>query len=460
MQNMSIYDKRYDVVVIGGGVSGSAAAISAARAGANTLVIEESGFMGGTLTTCGVAPMMTFFSGEKQVIKGVMQEIVDRLMEIGCSCGHVKDTTRYVSYITPFEAEGLKLVLDELLTGAGCAILFHTFAVAVDTQNGKITSVTVGNKDGLHKISAKVYIDATGDGDIMAWAGAEYTVGRPNDGATQPMTTKMKYTNVDTKLLKHYIKDHLDEFPRLINNLDLLESDCPLSVAGFEMPFKQAKRDGEIHIPREDVLFFETARPGEFVVNTTRVVNRSSTDATSFSLAEIEGRKQCAELDHFLRKYVPGFKNSLLEFTGPSIGVRESRQLIGKYILSADDILEARKFPSRIAHSGYPIDIHNPKGEGTCTHQVGEKSDRKYYDIPYEIMLPKNISNLLVAGRCVSADFEAQASVRLSPSAGAIGQAAGVAAALSVRDTVPVAEINIVKLQNHLRMDGAYIDEE
>lgn len=453
-----MYEKAFDVIIAGGGVSGTAAAIAAARAGARTLLLEQSGYLGGTLTSCGVAPMMTFFAGDQQVIKGIMQEIVDRMVEQGFSCGHVKDTTRYVSYVTPFEAEGLKLILDEMTAAAGCEVLFHTFIGDVKRDGSEITGLTVCNKDGLHTLQAKVYIDATGDGDIMAWAGADYVKGRPADGASQPLTMKMKYCNVDTATLKAYVKQNLADFPRLSDNLDLLNGKEPLALAGFDSVFRKAKEAGELSIPREDVLMFETSRAGEYVINTTRILHCDATDAVSLSKAEMEGRRQCRELAVFLKAYVPGFENAILEFTGPSIGIRGSRQLVGTYTLTSEDVIQAKKFAAVIAHSGYPIDIHSPDGEGTRTYYIGSDGGRTYYDIPYEIMVPKQITNLLVTGRCVSASFEAQASLRLTPSAGAMGQAAGIAAALAVKHHLPVSQIDVTELQKLLQENGAYIE--
>jgi len=452
------YEQNYDVIVAGGGVSGTAAAVSAARNGARTLLIEQNGYLGGTLTACGVGPMMTFFAGDKQVIMGVMQEVVDRLIEKGYSCGHVWDTTRYVSYVTPFDAEGMKLVLDEMTAESGCDVLFHTKIGSVERESDRITGLTVCNKDGLNRVRAAVYIDATGDGDLASWSGEQVTKGRPEDGAAQPLTMKMKFCNVQTSRLKDYIKEHPDDFPRLKNNMDLVALDEPLSLAGFDHVFQKAKQNGEISIPREDVLMFETWKAGEFIVNTTRILGCDATDAAALSAAEREGRRQCEELARFMKKYVPGFEQAVLEFTGPSIGIRGSRQLVGTYVLSSQDLLEARTFPSVIAHSGYPIDIHSPDGEGTRTHYVGEAGGRDYYDIPYEIMIPENIKNMLVTGRCASASFEAQASIRLTPSAGAMGQAAGTAAAMAARMQCDAGAIPVSQLQVILKENGVYLE--
>ena len=452
----AIYEKQFDVFVAGGGVSGCAAALAAARNGASVLVAEQNGYLGGSLTGCGVGPMMTFHAGEKQVIRGVMQELVEALMERGWSVGHVPDTKQYTSTITPFFSEGLKLILDEKLHEAGCTVLFHTFLGGVAVENDRIAGITVCNKDGLHRISAKVYIDATGDGDIAAWAGEEMAKGRPEDGAAQPMTMKMKYCGVDTGALKECVISHPERFPALAPHLELFSQNIPIDLEGFEQEFRQAKEAGKLSIRRENILMFATGRPGEYIINTTRIVDHDATDALSLSDAERIGRRQCAELDAFLREHVPGFADALLEFTGPSVGVRGSRQLVGRYVLTAGDILERRSFPDRIAHSAYPIDIHNPKGEGTASTFMSEPGS--YYSIPYSVMVGRRMENLLVTGRCVSAAFEAQAAIRTTPTVGAMGQAAGAAAAMAAAGDGNVRNVDVSRLQQTLAAQGAYLE--
>ena len=451
-----IYNRVYDVFVAGAGVSGCAAAVSAARAGARVLVAERDGYAGGTLTGCGVGPMMTFHAGEKQVIRGFMQEVIDKLMKTGCSPGHVPDTKQYVETVTPFRAEGLKLVLDDLLAESGCDVLFHTFIGGVSRDGQTVTGVTLCNKDGINEARAKVYIDATGDGDVAAWAGAPTVKGRPEDGASQPMTMKMKYANVDTPRLKNHVLNNLDDFPKLKPHKELFAQNIPIDLEGFDAEVARAKAAGELSMARQNILMFGTDQAGEYIINTTRVTGRDATDAASLSEAERDGRRQCAELDAFLRKYVPGFENALLEFTGPTIGARSSRQLKGAYTLTANDVMSCKRFKSAIAHSGYPIDIHNPLGEGDEARFLPRGA---YYSIPYEITICPEISNLIVTGRCVSAEFEAQAAIRVTPSAGAIGQASGAAAALAAKNYGDVRNVNIKDLQEILRSQGAYIED-
>lgn len=452
----SIYERTFDIVIAGGGVSGCAAALAAARNGASVLLLEQNGYLGGTLTGCGVGPMMTFHAGQKQIIAGIMQELVDDMVSRGWSVGHIPDNKQYTSTITPFLAEGLKIVLDEKLQQAGCTVLLHTFIGGVQRLYGKIQSITVCNKDGSHQVCGKVFIDATGDGDIAAWAGARMTKGRPEDGAAQPMTTKMKYCQVDTEKLRSYLLENLDRFPDLKPYPDLIRSAVCLDLHGFEEEFIQEKRAGRLSIPRENVLMFGTGRPGEYIVNTTRIVDHDATDAMSLSDAERLGRQQCLELDGFLRRFVPGFEHALLEFTGPSVGVRGSRQLCGSYTLTAEDILERKVFADRIAHSSYPIDIHNPKGEGTNSTFMSQPGT--YYSIPYSIMVCPEIDNLIVTGRCVSATFEAQAAIRTTPTVGAMGQAAGIAGAYAAAKGVSVRDVDVAQVQRTLVEQGAYLE--
>lgn len=450
------YSKVYDVVIAGGGVSGCVAAIAAARSAVSTLIIEQAGYLGGALTSFGVGPMMTFHAGEKQVIKGIMQEIVAEMVSRGYSQGHIKDTTQYINYLTPFSSEGLKIVLDDMLAEAGCDVLFHSFIGRVNTDQKQITSLTVCNKDGIHDISGKVFIDATGDGDVATWAGARMTKGRETDGAMQPMTMNMKYCNVNATELREHITKHAGEFPRMINNIELMNKTARLSFAGFAKEFSEARNRGELDIKREEVLCFEANSPSEFIVNTTRILDHDGTNAASLSDAERVGRKQCQQLDVFLRKYIPGFETAILEFTGPSVGIRGSRQLIGSYTLTGQDVMERKEFKTVIAHSAYPIDIHNPKGEGTVSSFVSTPGT--YYSIPYEVMVCEEISNLLVTGRCVSATFEAQAAIRTTPTVGALGHACGIAAALAVHNNADTRKIDIMELQQQLKIQNAYLD--
>ena len=447
--------KNYDLVIVGGGISGSVAAIAAARMGEKVLIIEGTGFLGGALTSCGVGPMMTFHAGEKQVIKGITDELIERMKKVGKSQGHIIDSTTYTYTVTPFDSEGMKYELECMLLESGGEVLYHTMLTDVNVYEKKIESIEVCNKSGKSLLSAKVFIDATGDGDLAYLSGVPCKKGRESDGAAQPMTLKMKMRNVNMEEIKEYIKNNPENFTRIHRDVSLMDKVSRLSVIGFVKEFEEGKNNKEVSIKREDVLFFETNNPGEVIINTTRILGCDGTDAWSLTKAEIEGRKQCRELELFLKKRIKGFENAVVVSTGPSIGVRGSRQIQGIYTITAEDLLEQKTFQDVIAHSGYPIDIHSPDGEGT-SH--GHLKWGEYYGIPYRSLVSEKIENLIVVGRCISATFEAQAAIRTTPTVGAIGHAGGIAAALASKNNKAVKDIDINELQENLLNQGAYLD--
>jgi hypothetical protein len=447
-------EKQYDVIIVGGGISGTMAAVAAARAGAKTLVIERYGFLGGMLTAAGVGPMMTFHAGDKQVIQGITAELITRLVRQGKSPGHIVDTTGYTYTVTPFDAEAMKRELETMVLESGGKILYHTMLASVDVNQRNIRSITVCNKAGLNKLMAKVYIDATGDADLSLWAGVECTKGRKTDGAAQPMTMKLRMTNVNIQAVREYIKANPDEFPRLKGNTAIIDKAPRLSIGGFVKTLKDAQEKGEITFRREDVLFFETNTPGEVIINTSRVLGCDSTDPWSLSEAEVEGRKQALELEKFLKKRIPGFENAQVEYTGPFIGVRSSNQIVGMYTLTVEDLIACKRFEDTIAHAGYPVDIHSPDGEGTL-HRHLKWGDM--YSIPYRCVINPKVDNLITVGRCISATFEAQAGIRTTPTCGAIGHAGGVAAAIAADKGSAVQSVNIDELQSLLKEQGAYL---
>lgn len=447
--------RTYDVIVVGGGISGAIAAIAAARDGASVLLVEQYGFLGGMLTAAGVGPMMTFHAGKEQVIRGITGELIDRLVKKGKSPGHIFDTTGYTYTVTPFDAEAMKHELEIMLLEAGGTLLYHTMLAGAEVKDNYIARIQVLNKAGLSHLSAKVYIDATGDADLSVFAGVEFTKGRPKDGAAQPMTMNLKMRNVDIPKVKEYIRNNMHEFPRLKGDSSIIDKAPRLSIGGFVETLKKAQERGEITFQREDVLFFETNTPGEVIINTTRILGADSTDPWSLTQAEIEGRRQARELAAFLKRHIPGFENSEVVYSGPFVGVRSSRQICGLYTLTAEDLLSSKKFPDVIAHAGYPVDIHSPDGEGT--HHMHLAWGQKY-NIPYRCLVNPKISNLITVGRCISATFEAQAAIRTSPTVGAIGHAGGLAASLAVKQQVPVQDIDIPTLQQKLKDQGAYLD--
>lgn len=436
-------EKIYDVVVVGGGVSGSMAAIASARLGASTLLVEEHGFLGGSLTSMGVGPMMSFHNGAgRQLIGGLPQELVDRLKRRGASPGHIPDTTTYCSTVTPFDSEALKMELEAMMEETGAVLLYHTQLAGAIVEHGEIAAIYVCNKAGLSEIRAKAFVDATGDGDLAARAGVDFIKGRSIDGAAQPMTMNLKVGGVDVVALKKYVRENPDDF--LWENgrdvgLARLETAPRVSLSGFIRSWLGAKERGEIDVPRDQVLFFETATPGTFIVNTSRIQGLDATDPLQLSRAETIGRRQCAQIFDFLKHHCAGFANAYRMDTAAKVGVRESRHVKGIYVLESDDLLTERQFPDAIAMGGYPIDIHSPDDAKTRTTKLPKSLA---YQIPLRSLIVANPENLVVVGRCLSATHEASAAVRVTPISMAVGQAGGIVAALCARNGTAASAIS------------------
>lgn len=445
-----------DVVIVGGGVSGAIAAVAAARAGASTLILEEQGFLGGSLTAMGVGPMMSFHNAAGvQLVRGLPDELIQRLHARGASPGHIADTTTYCSTVTPFDAEELKIELETMVQEAGGRVLYHTMLAAVQAEGGAVQHVLVCNKAGLTPVTGRVFIDATGDGDLAARAGAPFRQGRDADGATQPMTMNLKLANVDTAAIRAFARANPDDFlweHGREEALRRLETSPRISLAGFLTAWRAARARGEVDVPRDQVLFFETATPGVVIVNTSRIQGLSATDPFALSTAEMIGRRQCRQIFAFLRQHCPGFEHAVRVDGAAKVGVRESRHVDGRYRLTAEDLLEQRSFDDCIALGGYPIDIHSPDAATTRTVKPGRALR---YQIPLRSLLVESPANLVVVGRCLSATHEAAAAVRVTPIAMAVGQAGGTVAALAVQRGCPPAEVPARDVQQTLRASGA-----
>jgi len=405
------------VLVAGGGPAGLAAAVAAARRGAATLLIERYGFLGGMATAGLVNPFMGWHAGGEPLVAGIFQQTLDRMRAAGGYGGKRQPRA--------FDPEVLKLVADELCAEAGVQLRLHTLLTRAEVEQGRIARVRSEGKSGTREWAAEIYIDCTGDADLAFHAGVPCDEGRAEDGLTQPMTLNFRMAGVALSRMPGRKK---------INRL-----------------FDAAKATGRVDCPRENVLLFHTLRPGVVHFNTTRVTCLSPTSSEGLTRAETEARRQAHELARFLISDVPGFERAYLQQCAPQIGVRESRRIRGDYALTEDDVLGARKFLDGIARSNYPVDIHSPTGAGTVIRAVPEGD---YYEIPYRCLLPLEIDNLLVAGRCISATHEAQASLRIMPTCFAMGEAAGVAAAMAAQRGVSLRELPAEELRQALRDQG------
>jgi hypothetical protein len=448
------YGGRTDVLVVGGGPAGCAAAIAAADAGADVVLVERYGFLGGNATVALVMPLMSFHNEHQQaaftesgadtrllpsdhgegepVVAGVLWRLLDRLTERGGCVPPSLET----GYTVPFDPEVFKLVLLDLLDESGVRMLCHAFASgALPLDDG--WRVVFETKSGPVVIDAGVVVDGTGDGDIAAACGAPYDIGRPEDGLVQPMTLMFRVADFDQPRFAEYVRAHPDQWRGVHGLWDLV---------------RRAAADGELELPREDVLFFATPHPHEVSVNSTRVTRALGTSVWDLTRAEYTARRQLAQIDRFLRTRVPGFEEAYVVQSGSHIGVRETRRVLGDYRLTGHDILAASTFPDVIAHGAYPVDIHNPRGTGTVLKRVPEG---RFYDIPLRCLLPRGTDRLLVAGRCISGTHVAHSSYRVMPIAMATGQAAGACAALAVRLGCVPREVPAPVVQQELLRQGA-----
>ncbi|MDR1468179.1 MAG: FAD-dependent oxidoreductase [Spirochaetaceae bacterium] len=444
----------YDVIVIGGGPAGAMAAIAAGRNGAKTLVVEQYGYLGGALTAGGTGPQMTYHAGGRQVIDGIPGEFVRRMIQEGFSPGHMEDFVGYAGSVTPFDGEGMKLVLENMVLESGAEPLYHTVYTGCDTREGNITGVRLFSKNGFFGAQAKVYIDASADADMAVHAGVRTEFGRKQDGLAQPMTMNLKISNVDRERLMEYVLNNRDDMLQTVP-FDRLREIPRTGVQGGYRLVQKARAEGTFTVDRNQLLCFETNNRGEFIVNMSRIIKKSGVDPFDLTAAEIEGRRQCFELFRFLRENVPGFENSVMISTGPNIGIRESRRINGVYTLTAEDLLGNVMFDDAIAMGGYPIDIHSPDGLETSHAFLKSGS---WYSVPYRSLISPEVPNLLVAGRCISVTHEALAAVRVTPLVMAMGQAAGTAAALAAKTGVAVQSLNTDTLRKTLVRDGAFLE--
>lgn len=443
-----------DVLVVGGGPAGIGAAIGAAQASANVVLVERFGFLGGNATAALVMPLMSFHTQhhiiEKAgktdfilptdhgpgdpVIAGALSQLLEHLVRAG---GAIPPSLQ-TGYVVPFDPELFKIVAMDLMDEHHVKMLFHAFASSIFYEKNK-KGVVLETKSGPLVITADVIIDCTGDGDIAASAGAKYEIGREDDNLVQPMTLMFRIVEFQRKAFNAYVEEHPDQWRGVHGLWDLI---------------KKAAEKGELDLPREDILFFDTPHRQELSVNSTRITKVLGTDVWDLSYAEWEGRRQVKQISAFLKRYVPGFENAYVAQTGVTAGVRETRRIIGDYRLTAEDVLSARKFDDVIARCSYPIDVHNPTGKGTILKRLppGEA-----YDIPLRCLLPQDIDDIIVAGRCISGTHEAHSSYRVMPTSMAMGQAAGVCAAIAAKNDMAPRKVDVEDVQHELIRQGAIL---
>ncbi|SFL44515.1 FAD-dependent oxidoreductase [Geodermatophilus ruber] len=431
----------YEVVVVGGGPAGVMAAAAAARAGRSTILVERYGYAGGAGSAGGLSTFCGLHAnvhGEhRQVVHGLADELLQRIDALGgLNPPHLSFANRILAQA--YDISAYKIALDELLVGSGVQILFHATAVGVRMHDERrVDALMVESKSGRGAIRGQLFVDASGDGDLAAWAGAPYEKTDPAHGMLYP-SLMFRVNGVDAEAARATY----DRLPALM---------------------EEAERSGRYRFPRKRPIVRPQRNPLEWRANITQLANPDGsaidgTDVWQLTRGELQGRRQVRDVFPFFQEDVPGFAASYVVDIAPSIGIRETRRIVGPYQLSEDDILDCADFPDAIGVNGWPVEAH-VAGDVEIRWQRGE-NPRGYNQLPFRMIVPQVLTNTYVAGRCASMTHEGQSSARVTGPCFAMGQAAGVAADLALGAGVAVGDVDVTELQRRLEKDGVWLGGE
>ncbi len=437
----------FDVVVVGGGPAGIAASWSAAKHGAKVLLVERYGFLGGMGTAGGVTNFAGLYGirqGQmQQVVHGVVDEIFDRLSAIE-GLNDPQDGMQGRIRVRSYDMSAYKYVADQMLRDVGVEILFHAWAAQVQVRDGHLKALFVETKSGRQTVLAKSFIDCSGDADVAAFAGVPFEVGDGHGSGLYP-TTMFRIAHVDAEAALAAV----GEF-QAINVL---------------MKRVQAEKPGEYAFPREGAILRPQKNPSEWRANVTQIAQANgmamdATNARQLSQGELEGRQQVGEFFRFLKNEVPGFAKAQITEIAPQVGIRESRRIQGLYALTGQDIVSCASFEDAIGVNAWPMEMH---AQGKIEWRFPEvpvgPQQRLYNQLPWRMLVPVQLHNLLVAGRCASMTHEGQSAARVSGGCLVMGQAAGTAAA-HLAEGQCFSDISVQALQTRLLSDGCYLELE
>jgi threonine dehydrogenase-like Zn-dependent dehydrogenase len=449
-QITNLLNQEFDVLVAGGGVTGIAAALAAARQGARTILIEPRPFIGGNAAT-GLCIHTYFTRYGKQVVYGIAQEIVDRLIDLGGAVGHVPMPQGYVYAVTPVDADLFRMETTTMLAEAGVVILYNTALVGAEALGGKVDKVLVSSKNKLGYLHAKTFIDATGDADLAYMAGAECREGWSGSGAMQPVSMMLRAVGVDTERAC----TALAEFPPAFATKKGSNKRIPIYFHGTFSRWNKILRDMGVYDHDDHQFWTNTVWSNQLNINASRMANVNANDPVALSRATVELTRQLQLLGQFLKQHIPGFEEASF-IPNAFVGVRETRNIKGEYELNEEDIRAGRKFEDTVGQACFPVDIHHPDGKSQEHIDIGGDGA---YDLPYRSLIPKGFKNLLAAGRCLSATPYAHGATRNMAPCMTTGEAAGVAAALAAKNGCSFTDLPVLELQSKLRDAGVYLGD-
>lgn len=448
---------RFDVIVVGSGAAGLCAAVSAASLGADTLLIEYHGFLGGISATL---PWLGFHDRDyRMVVKGLPLRMAQRLQREGGAAEFALDPK--CGSALSIDSHHWKCTAMAMAREAGVRLMLHTQVVDTMREGDRIVGVVIESKSGRQHLHARTVIDCSGDGDVAARGGAEWQKGRTADGLVQAPTLVFKLGGVDRAAFvagcrnpairyREWIADNPELWDKMMHRIDRLPA---IICGGFAGLVEKARLAGDLDVPQTRIIGVKLHRPDQFLVVMTRVLGLDPTDTASLTDAYGRVYAQIPQLAAFFRKYVPGFECSYLLEVAPMLGVRESRRIVGDYMLTADDLVAGRRFDDAVSMGGYHIDIHRPAGTWVESYNV------RAYTIPLRSLIARGVDGLMMAGKCLSATHEAIASTRVIPICMGQGEAAGTAAAMAAKRRCDVRELPIDSLHEQLRKQAAEFGE-
>jgi hypothetical protein len=431
----------FDVVVVGGGPAGLMTAGAAARSGRSTILLERYGYLGGAGTAGGLSTFCGLHAkvhGEhRRVIHGLADELLDRLEKLdGIAAPHLTINDGITAQA--YDISAYKIAADDLVVGSGARILFHAFAVGVvmadsEAGGGRIDAVLIESKSGRAAVRGRMFVDASGDGDVAAWSGVRYE-----------KSPALLYPSLMFR----------------INGVD--------ATAAGEAPWRtverlmaEAERAGTRRFPRKKPIVRPQRNPLEWRANVTQLSNPDGsavdgTDVDQLTHGELTGRQQVLDAFAFIRDHTPGFHGSYLVDIAPQIGIRETRRIVGRYQLTEDDVLDCADFDDAIGVNGWPVEDHVA---GTVEFRW-QRVPRGFNQLPFRMIVPERVDNLYVVGRCASMTHGGQSSARVTGPCFAMGEAAGTAADLALSTGVTGGAVDVAELQRRLELGGVYLGRD